>query len=263
MKLKTMKQKQKIAGGRWLVLLAALLALLALGGCKAAEEIVPGPTPKPATPQVIVNHELVPNEHIITVSGRGEAIVSPDFATLTLNVQNTADTAEQANASCEENLDSVYEVALSLGVLRGDITDTGISITAQQRESDGAITGYLAAATITIIANDLTTASSVMSGIIDTSAGELKSITYGITDASAAYQEALLAAMEDARLKATSIAGAAGASLGAVVGVEESSGDDSTLVGVDFESSAIAVPARVTVSFLIGAPLPATPSPAS
>ena len=236
---------------KWIALAAAMLPLLLTAGCKAAEEIVPGPTPKPATPQVIVNHELVPNEHIITVSGLGQVVAAPDFATLTLSVQNTSDTAEQANASCEENLGSVYEVALSLGVLRSDITDTGISITAQQRESDGAITGYLASATITIIAHELTTANSVMSGIIDTSAGELKSITYGITDASTAYHEALLAAMADARLKAASIAEAAGVTLGAVVGVEESASDDSSLVGVDFETSAIDVPARVTVDFLI------------
>lgn len=248
---------------KWVALLAVLSAIFVVAGCKAEEEIVPGPTPKPATPQVIVNHELVPNEHIITVSGRGEVIVAPDFATLTLSVQGASETAEQANATCEENLNSVYDVALSLGVVRGDMTDTGISITAQQRETDDAITGYVATATLTIVAHDLTTANSVMSGIIDSSAGELKSITYGITDASAAYQEALLAAMDDARLKAASIAGAAGVALGAVVGVEESSSDDSTLVGVDFETSSIAVPARVTVSFLIGAALPSSSPSAS
>ena len=236
---------------KWTALIAAPLALLLLGGCKAEEEIVPGPTPRPASPQVVVNHELVPNEHTITVSGRGEVIAAPDFATLTLNVQSTADGAEQANATCEENLKSVYEVALSLGVRRSDITDTGVNMTPQQRESDGAITGYLATATVTIIAHELNTANSVMSGIIDASVGELKSITYGIQDASMAYQEALLAAMEDARVKAEAIAAAAGTTIGKVVGVEESSNDDSSLVGVDFESSSIAVPAKVTVKYLI------------
>lgn len=237
---------------KWIAPVAAALLMALFAGCKAEEEIVPGPTPKPATPQVIVNHDLVPNEHVITVSGRGEVIAAPDFATLTLNVQSTAETAEQATASCEENINSVYDVALSLGVLRGDITDTGVSISSQQRETDQAITGYLAQATVTIIAHDLTTANSVMSGIIDASVSELKSITYGVTDASAAYQQALLAAMADARTKAESIASAAGVQLGAVVGVEESANDDTSLVGVIFESSAIAVPARVTVSFLIG-----------
>lgn len=236
---------------RWIALAGTLAGIMLFCGCKAAEEIVPGPTPRPASPQVIVNHELVPNEHIITVTGYGEVIVQPDFATLTLNVQSTEGTAEQANALCEERLKSVYEVAATFDVRGNDITDAGINITAQQRESDGAITGYLATATVTIIAKDLTTANSVMSGMIDASVGELKSITYGITDATTAYQEALLAAMADAHAKAVSIAEAGGVTLGTVANVVEASTDDSMLVGVDFETSAIAVPARVTVGYLI------------
>lgn len=237
---------------RRLVILGAMAALALLAGCKAAEEIVPGPTPRPVAPQVVVNHELVPNEHIITVTGYGEVIAAPDFATLTLSVQNTAATAEQANVLCEENLKNAYAVATSLGVSNINVTDTGINITAQQRESDGAITGYLAAASVTIVASDITTANSVMSAIIDASVGELHGITYGITDASSAYREALLAAMTDARTKAESIAEAGSVTLGAVIGVTETPSDDNALVGVDFETSAIAVPARVTVSYLIG-----------
>lgn len=236
---------------RWLMLFSAALIVILLAGCKAAEEIVPGPTPKPASPQVIVNHEQAPVEHTISVTGRGEVIATPDFATLTLLVQKKAETAELANATCEENLQSVYEVAHSLGVLDRDITDTGVNMTPQLRETDNAITGYVASATVTIIAREYATANGVLTGIIDASVGELKSITYSIQDASAAYQEALLAAMADARSKAESIAAAAGTTLGAVVRVEEVSGDDSTLVGVDFETSSIAVPAQVRVQFLI------------
>lgn len=233
-----------------LVLTAAAL-VCALAGCKAAEEIKPAPTPKAASPEVVVNHELVPNEHIITVTGYAEVIAQPDYATLTLGVQGTAETAEQASMICEENLASVYDVARELGVPYNEMKDAGVTITAQQKEDEGVITGYLATAAITIIANDTSAANSIMSGIVDASVGELKSITYSITDTTAAYNAALLAAMDAARVKAETLAEASGVTLGAVIGVVETPSNDNELVGVDFESSAIAVPARVTVDYRI------------
>lgn len=231
--------------------IAMAAAALLLVGCKAEEQIKPAPTPKAASPEVVVNHELVPNEHIIAVTGYGEVMAQPDYATLTLGVQGAAETAEQASVLCEENLKSVYDVASSLGVRYSEMQDAGVTITAQQRETDGVITGYLATATITIITRDVRAANTVMTGIVDASVGELKSITYSITDTTAAYNGALLAAMEDASQKATTLAEASGVSLGEVVGVVETPGNDNELVGVDFESSAIAVPARVTVQYLI------------
>lgn len=235
--------------------LLALLLTAAVGGllfgCKAEEEIKPAPTPKAVSPEVVVNHELVPNEHSISVTGYGEVIADPDYATLTLGVQGAAETAEQASVICEENLKSVYDVAISLGVERKEMKDAGVTITAQQRESDGVITGYLATATITITANDIRAANSVMTGIVDASVGELKSITYSITDTTAAYNEALINAMDDARVKAETLAAASEVTLGKVIGVEETPGNDNEIAGVDFETSAIAVPARVTVTYLI------------
>ena len=232
------------------LMMAAAIACL-LFGCKAEEEIKPAPTPKAVSPEVVVNHELEPNEHIKSVTGYGEVIADPDYATLTLGVQGAAETAEQASVICEENLKSVYDVAVSLGVERKDMKDAGVTITAQQRESDGVITGYLATATITIIANDIRAANSVMTGIVDASVGELKSITYSITDTTAAYNEALINALDDARVKAETLATASGVTLGKVIGVVETPGSDNEIAGVDFESSAIAVPARVTVAYLI------------
>ncbi|MEG1525052.1 MAG: SIMPL domain-containing protein [Clostridia bacterium] len=229
---------------------AVLTAMLMLG-CKAAEEIKPGPTPKPIAPEVIVNNEQAAPEHIIVVGGYGEVIVSPDYATITIGVSGTADTAEQASERCDTNLASVYEVAKTLGVLDRDITNAGTTITAQQRVNDGAITGYAATDIVIITANDVSTANTVMSGIIDAAICELKSITYSLADSSTAYQNALQAAMSDARQKAQTIADAGNVTLGMVSGVEETPHDDSKLVGVDFETSAIAVNAKVTVRFLI------------
>ena len=229
----------------------ALMAAALCLGCKAEEEITPGPTPKPASPDVIVNNQQVAPEHTIEVTGYGEVIATPDYATITLGVTGSAENAEQANQKCEANLAGVYEVAKNMGVQDADFTDSGIAITAQQRESDGAITGYHANVTVIITAHDVSTANAVTSGIIDASLCELKSTTYSLTDATAAYKEALIAAMADAAQKAQTLAEAGQVSLGAVIGVKESLNEDSKLAGVDFQTSAIAVPAKVTVTYFI------------
>lgn len=232
------------------IVLCLLLALFGLG-CKAEEEIRPGPTPKQTGPDVIVNNTGLPPEHVIEVSGYGEVIANPDYATITFSVSGAAETAEEASARCEENRQSLYDVAVSLGVKQSDIKSTGAAITAQVRESDGAITGYSAVDAVIITASDVSTANSVVSGIVDASVSELKSVTYSITDTTAAYQQALISAMEDAANKAGTVAASAGVQLGAVIGVAEAPSDDSKLVGVNFETSDIAVPARVTVQYLI------------
>ena len=58
--------------------------------------------------------------------------------------------------------------------------------------------------------------------------------------------------MQDAQEKAGVLAESAGVRIQSVVRVEEQPYDESKLVGVDFESSAIAVTAKVIVTYLIG-----------
>lgn len=231
--------------------LALLLAVAACVGCKAADDIQNIPTPKPNNTGIVVRNEVNINEHVIEVQGYGQVMATPDYATITLGVQGAAETAEQASALCTENRLSVYEALLLSGVLEDDIIAAGISITANTRESDGSVTGYVATDTLTIIALDVATANSVMSVAIDAGASDIHGITYSLTDATPSYQAALEDAMRDALTKATVLSEAAGVTLGMVIGVVESPHDGATLVGVDSESSPIAVSASVTVRYLI------------
>ena len=220
-------------------------------GCKPEEEIQNVPTPKPQSSEIVINHELEAPEHTVNVSGHGEVIATPDFATITVGVHATADTAENASAQCQANMQTVYDTAMSFGVAKVDASMTGIDITTQIRETDGMITGYIASETITVVVHNVKLASTVMSAIIDAGASEISGITYSLVDASGAYQQALAKAMEDAKAKADAVATAAGVKLGAVSTVVETPYNDSKLMGVTFESSQIVVSADVSVSYLI------------
>lgn len=236
---------------KWLLFALIPTVLLLGAGCKAQDEIVNVPTPKPEAQRIVINHELEAPEHFIEVTGFGEVIADPDFATITLGVQASGDTSENASAACTERMQAVQDAAVSAEILSEDMKITGVDITVQQRETDGAVTGYTAEQTITLIVRDVSLSNGLRSALINAGASEINAITYGITDTSAAYQRALSIAMLDAYKKASAIAEASETKLGVVAQAVESPYDDNKLIGVAFESREIAVSAKVTVSYKI------------
>lgn len=230
---------------------ALLLALAPLSGCKAQDEIINVPTPKPETQRVVINHELEAPEHLIEVHGSGEVTVPADYATIVLGVTASGETAEAASTACAEHTENVYKAAVSNGVSRLKIKNAGIDIAAQVKPSDGTTTGYTATDTITVTVDDVSLTNSILSTVIDSSACEIVSTTYSVTDVSSAYLSALALAMEDANLKAEAIAASRELNLGIIASVTEDLSGEEGVIGVTFETSEIAVPAKVTVRYLI------------
>ena len=227
-----------------------LIGIAALTGCKAESEITPGPTAKPQQPTVIVNNDMEKDTHTIAVNGFGEVIAVPDFSTITINVVGNSETAEEAAAKCEKLTEQVKQIATEQGVQTANLSAAGVTLSSNQRESDGAITGYVARDTITITLKDVNKVNAVLSPIIDAHITESYEATYSLLDASSAYNGALAAAMQDAQEKAKAIAEGGGVALGAIVSVSETPVENN-LVGVAFKSSEIAVNANLTVTYSI------------
>ena len=228
----------------------ALTGIAALAGCKAESEITPGPTAKPEQPTVIVNNDMEKDAHTIAVNGFGEVIAAPDFSTITIVVVGTSETAEEAATKCEKLTEQVKEIATAQGVQAANLSAAGVTLSSNQRESDGVITGYVARETITITLKDVSKVNAVLSPIIDAHITESYEATYSLLDTSSAYNGALAAAMQDAQEKAKAIAEGGGVTLGAIVSVSETP-VESNLVGVAFKSSEIAVSANLTVTYSI------------
>ena len=248
-----MKEKRKFRSGWMKKVFAVLIALLLTGAfaaCKEEGDITPAPTAVPEQPSVVVNNEIGSGENTIIVNGFGEMIAAPDFSTITIVVVGSSETAEEAASKCEALTQKVKEIATAQGVLEKDLALAGVTLSSNTRESDGAITGYVARDTITITLSDVSQVNTVLSPIIDAGITESYEATYSLLDASAAYSGALEAAMQDAQEKAAAIAAAGGVTLGPVLAVVEAPIEDQ-LVGVAFKSSAIAVNANLTVTFQI------------
>lgn len=229
-----------------------LLISLSLAACKEEGDITPGPTAKPEQPTVIVNNEAQQDEHTIMVSGYGVVTVEPDFATIMIITMGASATSEEAAALCETATQQVKDTAGEQGVLSKDLTTTGVTLSTTTRESDGAVTGYTARQTITIIEEDISSVNTILSPIIDAKILESYEVTYSLLDASAAYAGALAAAVADAKEKAEAIAAAGGVALDEIVLVSEAPVENQ-LVGIAFKSSSIAVEANLTITYSVKA----------
>ena len=238
-----------------LAVLITTALVFPLAACKEEGDIVPGPTAKPEQPTVIVNNEAQEPKNTIVVNGNGEVTAVPDFATITIVTMGSSATSEEAATNCELVTQKVKDIAAAQGVLSKHLTTSGVILSTNTRASDGAITGYVARDTITIIENNVTLVNAILSPIIDARITESYAVTYSLLDATSAYSNALAAAMADAKGKAEAIATAGGVTLNGILSVSEAP-MDSQLSGVAFESSSILVDAALTVTYQIIAAQP-------
>jgi len=239
----------------FITLLLTSLTVFSLAACKEEADITPGPTAKPEQPNVIVNNEALPPDHTIVVGGYGEVIAAPDFATISIVTVGASSTSEEAASICESMTQQVKDIAGAQNVLSKNLTVSGVTLSSTTRESDGAVTGYTARQTITIIENEVSIVNAILSPIIDAHITESYEVTYSLLDASAAYDGALAAAVADAKEKAEAIAQAGGVALDSILLVTETPLENQ-LVGVAFKSSAIAVNANLTVTYSVKPILP-------
>lgn len=225
------------------------LMLVLCMGCKAQDEIGNVPTPKPEKQTVVVNQELEEPDHYIEVVGNGEIIASPNFATITLGVAAKGDTAEIASAACQEEAQKAIAAATGLRIAREQITLRGVEIEPKLKANSDTVSHYAATDVVTVVIKRVEQAEMLLATLMDAGNFEFRSITYSLTDVSEAYQQALIAATKDAYTKATVLAEATGVKLGRVIGVKETPYE---FIGENFESSAIAVSAQITVCYDIG-----------
>ena len=99
-----------------------------LSSCKKQEEIVyVAPTPKPETSTVILERESE-EPHYFEVTGNGEYIAAPDYASITMKVSATGQTAEEATKLCSEEVKNVVRNAFVFGIYSRNINQRGVEL---------------------------------------------------------------------------------------------------------------------------------------
>ena len=228
---------------RLLLVFPALLAVAALAGAVGSE-------PGSARAQTSSSAETV------TVSGVGSVKAVPDQADLSFGVETRGASAEAAIAANSTVMTKLIAALRDAG--GRDVATQWVSVSPNYGDG-GTINGYAASNSVSAEigvgrAGDLIDAG-VAAGANEVSGPDMSS-----SDTNRLYRQALAAAVSDARLRAETLAKAAGRTLGAIMSVVEGGGQPVPVYGRAVPEAAAATPvvpgqqettANVTVTFAL------------
>src|SRR4051794_16140134 len=122
---------------------------------------------------------------VLTVSGSGQARVSPDEATVRLGVLAQAPTAREAQDRVNRAANAVLEAIRKAGVPAERIQTTGLSLGPQyaqgRPDSQGPrITGYQATNTVNVLLDDLAKVGPVIDAGLAAGANNLDGVEFGL-----------------------------------------------------------------------------------
>lgn len=164
----------------------------------------------------------------ISVTGEGEARVSPDMAVIQIAVVREAETAREALDANNEAMNAVVEELKASGIEPRDLQTSGLSINPQyvypnnnNGEQKPRITGYQVTNGLTIRVRDLSKVGEILDQSVSLGVNQGGNIVFTNDNPSAALNDARKSAVQDAISKAQTLAEAAGVSLGNVLEISE------------------------------------------
>jgi uncharacterized protein YggE len=238
-------------------------AVLALGAVVVTQD-----GPRPATAQSPSTTTAPADGHgparTVTVEGEGTVTGTPDTVHLSLGVHAEAPKAVEALSVANAKADRLLQTLLQAGVAKTDVTTTDVSL--YPRYDDGGhATGYTASNTVSVTLHGVDKAGPTIDAATS-AVGD--GVTFGgvwfaIDDTSALAAQARAGAVADARTHAEQLARAAGARVGEVLAMDESTSSpvvpypratgaaDSTKTSTNIEPGSQKVQLDVRITFAL------------
>ncbi|HYC58345.1 MAG TPA: SIMPL domain-containing protein [Thermoanaerobaculia bacterium] len=160
----------------------------------------------------------------VSVSGIGRSSVTPDRFTFTLGVQTVANTVDDAVSQNNKRVAAVIAALKAAGAQDKDIQTSNFNIWPQQNYREGQlpeILGYQVTNTVTVRSTKIADAGKLLGVAIAAGVNTSSGINFEVADPARGRDAGLRAAFDDARVKATLLAQAAGRSLGRVLSISE------------------------------------------
>jgi len=162
-------------------------------------------------------------DRTVTVNGTATIKSKPDEAVVALGVQTQANTAQGALSENATKMSALIASLMDKGIAKDDIATSYVSIYPTYGNSGTAITGYQADNQVNVTLHDISTVGEVIDDAVKAGANLSNGITFQLSDENQGVNQALSDAVDNARSKAETLAGAGGAQLGEVVSIQESS----------------------------------------
>ncbi|MFO0476561.1 MAG: SIMPL domain-containing protein [Alphaproteobacteria bacterium] len=200
---------REVAIGSGMVIAAALAAAVLMGprqGISSSPEQLP---------------------RLVTVSGLGEVKVRPDMASVSTGVTTDGPTARAALARNNTAMEAVLKALKDAGVDSDDVQTSNFSVQpiygAMQpgQVSAPKIVSYQVSNQVTAKVRNIGKLGATLDALVQAGSNQINSVSFDVKDPAAATNEARKKAIADARAKADLYAGAADASVGAVMQISE------------------------------------------
>lgn len=175
-----------------------------------AQTTSPPPVPTGASP-----------DRTVTVTGTATIKSAPDEAVVTLGVQTQAPTAEAAMQQNANQMSDVMAALLDDGLRQDDIATAWVNLYPNYSDSGLTIVGYTAENQVNATIRDMGKIGRIIDDGVAAGANVTSGISFQVSDGSKGLDDALRAAVADARQKAGVLAAAGGADLGQVVSITE------------------------------------------
>jgi uncharacterized protein len=160
-------------------------------------------------------------QRTVTVNGSATIRSAPDEAVIGLGVQTQANTAQGAIAQNAAKMMKVLQALADQGVSKDDIATSWVSLYPTYGQSGMDITGYQASNQVEVTLHDMAKVGPVIDASVAAGANFTNGVTFQLSDRNQGVNQALTAAVADARSKAETLAAAGDAQLGAVVSIQE------------------------------------------
>lgn len=198
--------------------------------------------------------------NVITVSGKGEVMATPDIATFTFTVSEEAASVGAAQEDATEKMNSILAYVSEQGVEEKDVKTVSYNIYPRYEYRGGTaytsgtryLAAYVVSQTIEIKVRDLTKAGALLSGIGQFGATDVSGLTFSVDAQDELVRQARAEAIEDAREQAKVLAKSLGVRLGKITSFYENSpyqpypvyyAKDMAMGGVANEAAAPSLPA--------------------
>jgi len=162
-----------------------------------------------------------PDTRSVTVTGTASVEAVPNKAGFSAGVSSNAATAQAALAANASKAARIIQALRSAGVAKGDLQTQDVSVSPRWNEH-GEQDGFTAHSSLQVKVQDVRQAGRLIDAAVAAGASETSGPSFDRGDRDALYRSALKYAFAEARLKAATLAGEAGASLGRVLRMEES-----------------------------------------
>lgn len=161
----------------------------------------------------------------VSVVGTGQVSAPPDQLRVTFSVEHLAPDVAAAIARVEERTDTVIAALRAQGVAESQLRTSSVNVYQEYKgiEPDAP---YRASHTITVVTKDLSGFGRLLNAAVDAAGNSLglHGFEFDIEDKTEMLTQARALAFQQAREKATELAGLAGFSLGSVTAIQETQG---------------------------------------